>query len=88
MLRLQKFLAQAGLGSRRSSEQLIKDGKIVVNGEVAILGAKVSQADGSPQPSLCGKANRSTRGRTNPIRAKYSAITFGKHRREKSAQCT
>ena len=45
MLRLQKFLAQAGLGSRRSSEQLIKDGKIVVNGEVAILGAKVSQAD-------------------------------------------
>ena len=45
MLRLQKFLAQAGLGSRRSSEQLIKNGKITVNGEVAILGAKVSQAD-------------------------------------------
>ena len=30
MLRLQKFLAQAGLGSRRSCEQLIKDNKVFV----------------------------------------------------------
>ena len=45
MLRLQKFLAQAGLGSRRSCEQLIKDNKVFVNGKVAILGAKVSEAD-------------------------------------------
>jgi 23S rRNA pseudouridine2605 synthase len=45
MLRLQKFLAQAGLGSRRSCEQLIKDKKVYVNGVVASLGAKVSEAD-------------------------------------------
>ncbi|MDA9614771.1 rRNA pseudouridine synthase [Pseudomonadota bacterium] len=45
MLRLQKYLAQAGLGSRRSCEQLIKDRKIIVNGDVAQLGAKVSEAD-------------------------------------------
>ena len=45
MLRLQKFLAQAGLGSRRSCEQLIKDNKVYVNGQVAILGVKVSEAD-------------------------------------------
>ena len=45
MLRLQKYLAQAGLGSRRSCEQLIKDRKILVNGDVAELGAKVSDAD-------------------------------------------
>ena len=45
MLRLQKFLAQAGLGSRRSCEQLIKDNKVYVNGKVAILGTKVSEAD-------------------------------------------
>ena len=45
MLRLQKFLAQAGLGSRRSCEALIKEKKIMVNGEVALLGAKVSEAD-------------------------------------------
>ena len=45
MLRLQKYLAQAGLGSRRSCEQLIKDRKIIVNGDVAQLGTKVSDAD-------------------------------------------
>ena len=45
MLRLQKFLAQAGLGSRRSCEQLIKDKKVYVNGAVASLGEKVSEAD-------------------------------------------
>jgi 23S rRNA pseudouridine2605 synthase len=39
--RLQKFLAQAGVGSRRKSESLIEEGRIVVNGQVAILGMKV-----------------------------------------------
>jgi len=45
MLRLQKFLAKAGLGSRRSCEQLIKDSKITVNGKVAVLGTKVTETD-------------------------------------------
>ena len=45
MLRLQKYLAQAGIGSRRSCEQLIKDRKILVNGGVAELGSKVSETD-------------------------------------------
>ena len=45
MLRLQKFLAQAGLGSRRSCEQLIKEKKISVNGQIVTLGMKVSDAD-------------------------------------------
>jgi 23S rRNA pseudouridine2605 synthase len=45
MLRLQKYLAQAGLGSRRSCEQLVKDKKILVNGNIAELGAKVSESD-------------------------------------------
>jgi 23S rRNA pseudouridine2605 synthase len=45
MLRLQKYLAQAGIGSRRSCEQLIKDRKILVNGAVAELGSKVSETD-------------------------------------------
>ena len=45
MLRLQKYLAQAGLGSRRLCEQLIKDRKILVNGDVAELGSKVSETD-------------------------------------------
>ena len=45
MLRLQKYLAQAGLGSRRSCEQLIKANKILVNGNISELGAKVSESD-------------------------------------------
>ena len=45
MLRLQKFLAQAGLGSRRSCEQFIKDNRVFVNGKVAALGTKVSEND-------------------------------------------
>ena len=45
MLRLQKFLAQAGLGSRRSCEQLIKDNKVYENGKVAVIGTKVAEND-------------------------------------------
>lgn len=41
-VRLQKFLAEAGVASRRASEKLIADGHITVNGrEVVELGTKV-----------------------------------------------
>lgn len=39
--RLQRALARAGHGSRRSSEELIVAGRVTVNGEVATLGDKV-----------------------------------------------
>ncbi len=39
--RLQKVLAQAGLGSRRTCEELIDTGRVTVNGEVAVLGRRV-----------------------------------------------
>jgi 23S rRNA pseudouridine2605 synthase len=39
--RLQKVLARAGLGSRRSSEDLIRAGRITVNGHRATLGERV-----------------------------------------------
>ena len=39
--RLQKVLAQAGIGSRRASEELIEAGRVRVNGEVARLGRRV-----------------------------------------------
>ena len=39
--RLQKVLAQAGLGSRRACEALIEAGRVEVNGEVATLGRRV-----------------------------------------------
>jgi 23S rRNA pseudouridine2605 synthase len=38
--RLQKILSRAGLGSRRSCEDLIRAGRVTVNGQVAALGSK------------------------------------------------
>lgn len=43
--RLQKVLASLGLGSRRSIEEWIRDGRVTVNGVVAELGVRVSSAD-------------------------------------------
>src|SRR5688572_2123753 len=43
--RLQKFLAQRGLGSRRGIEEWIRAQRLTVNGRVAELGQKVTPAD-------------------------------------------
>jgi 23S rRNA pseudouridine2605 synthase len=59
--RLQKVLARVGLGSRRACEELIAEGVVTVNGDVAVLGRRVDAAtdrievDGVPvsvQPGL------------------------------------
>jgi 23S rRNA pseudouridine2605 synthase len=42
--RLQRTLARAGLGSRRSAEELIASGAVTVNGRVATLGDRVDPA--------------------------------------------
>jgi 23S rRNA pseudouridine2605 synthase len=43
--KLQKVLAQAGLGSRRAMEELIRAGSVTVNGEPAQIGARVGPED-------------------------------------------
>ncbi len=40
-IRLQKHLSECGVASRRKAEELILDGKVKVNGHVAVLGSKV-----------------------------------------------
>ena len=54
-MRLQRFLARAGVASRRGSEDLMTAGRVTVNGEVATeLGIKVDvdrdhiEVDGMP----------------------------------------
>lgn len=45
-IRLQKVLAQAGVASRRRAEELIREGKVYVNGtKVEALGLKVGETD-------------------------------------------
>src|SRR5437016_2400160 len=45
MVRLQKFLADAGVASRRNGEQLILAGRVGVNGQVVrVLGTKIDPA--------------------------------------------
>ena len=40
-IRLQKYMAECGIASRRKSEELIADGKVRINGKVAMIGDKV-----------------------------------------------
>lgn len=40
-IRLQKYMAECGVASRRKCEELIESGKVRINGHVAALGAKV-----------------------------------------------
>lgn len=45
VMRLQKYLSQAGIASRRASEQLISDGRVSVNGiRITTLGHKVDSS--------------------------------------------
>lgn len=44
-IRLNKFLAQCGVCSRRDADRLIQQGKVLINGEIAVTGQTVTAAD-------------------------------------------
>lgn len=52
MARLNKYLADCGVGSRRECDRLIADGKVKINGKIATLGETVEDND---QVSVGGK---------------------------------
>ena len=59
-VRLQKFLADAGVASRRAAEQIILDGRVSVNGrQIRLLGTKVEPAH--DEVSVDGKLVRAKR---------------------------
>ena len=57
MERLQKILSARGVASRRAAEQMIRDGRVTVNGNIASLGQTVDvdtdeiHVDGAPIPT-------------------------------------
>lgn len=55
-MRLQRALARAGIASRRAAEELIRAGKVRVDGKVAELGSKVDPA--RQKITVSGKAVR------------------------------
>ena len=44
-MRIQKYIAETGLCSRRKAEEYVRDGKITVNGKVAVIGQNIEEND-------------------------------------------
>ncbi|MCQ2078814.1 MAG: pseudouridine synthase [archaeon] len=44
-VRLNKFIAEAGVASRRAADRLIDEGRVSINGKIAVLGDKVCPGD-------------------------------------------
>ena len=44
-MRINKYLALEGRGSRREMDKLVEGGRILINDKVAVLGSKVNEGD-------------------------------------------
>ena len=44
-MRINKYLSQIGICSRREADKLVDSGRIKVNNEIAILGTKIKKGD-------------------------------------------
>jgi 23S rRNA pseudouridine2605 synthase len=84
--RLQRTLARAGFGSRRASEELIREGRVSVNGRVALLGDRVDpsrdvvEVDGrraSVDPGLRYVALHKPTGVTTTLRDPHAKTDLG-----------
>lgn len=73
MIRIQKLLADAGLGSRRSIEEWIRAGRITVGGRVARLGDRATLAD-----ELCLDGRRLDLGPAAPHAAATDLLLYHK----------
>ena len=53
-MRINKFLAESGIASRRASDKLIEDGVVKINGKIAKLGDEVDPiSDSVPHDKIC-----------------------------------
>ncbi len=56
-MRINKFLASSGLCSRRQADELIKNGRVTINGKTAVLGDKVEGTENVEVNGLTVTAN-------------------------------
>ena len=56
--RLQKVLSRAGIASRRAAEDLIREGRVTIDGRVAVLGDRVAAAGEAPVVRVDGEPIR------------------------------
>jgi len=72
--RLQKILASAGFGSRRKCEELIKQGRVEVNGRIAKLGTKVQLGSARAHPTGCKVEIKVDGERLKSVKPVYLAL--------------
>ena len=44
-IRLNRFISEAGVASRRAADRIVEDGRVTINGRIAVLGDKVQDGD-------------------------------------------
>lgn len=67
LYRLNKFISDTGVCSRREADRLIENGSVTINGEIATVGSKVSEQD---QVLIDGK----------PLKAKPKRVYLAYHK--------
>ena len=45
LIRINKFLSEIGYCSRRVADKLIEEGRVKINGEIPLIGTKISDED-------------------------------------------
>ena len=85
VIRLQKLMADAGVDSRRGSEELIRAGRVRVDGHLAVIGEKVDpdqqrvDVDGRPLPQVATQRIywilNKTAGSVSTVRDRHADVT-------------
>ena len=80
-IRINKFIADAGVCSRREADRLIEDGRVLVNGEKAVSGMKVTGAD---EVTIDGKSVNKSESKVYLIFNKPVGVVCTTDKREKN----